>query len=1089
MAGRETIIEATKAQRQLVALAEISEEGQLAYNEQFAIELIGTLNLELLENAIQTMIHRRDSHGIAFRQSGRQQIIRQPSKAAIEYSSIIGLDENTPVNKDKQRVAIERWIEQRLLIKFDLFSGPLYKFSVGKVDDNHHVLLMTYHHAIADGWAIQLCLEDIAELYTAEIENRNPNLKDAVSFTEYTSWLSGYLASTEVSKHRKYWIDLYKSPPDSLLLPTKANRSLTRSFKGNTIRRIIDRDLVDKLVALGKANDCTAACTLYASYTAMLHRVSSQEDFVVAIPSLGREFGRSINIAGYCTSLLPIRNRVSSDRRFIDHLEATQNEFLDAIDNRAYPFSSIIDELTERKIVDGDSFISAVFNYDDYIEVPEFSRLDCRSYPLKKNYIPYNLFFNIIRHQDEYHFEFHYRSDVLDSDGINRFCENYIVLLRNVIENPRIKIGDYEALSEKEKRTVLIEFNSTNSEYPDKECIHTVFERQVISSPDSIAVIYGNEFITYSELNRKSNQLARYLIDQHGVIPNSLIGICVDRSIEMVIGLLGILKSGSAYVPIDPDYPQAQLEHMLQDSGVKLLITQKHLDDRLQFADQKKLFLDCPSVFDQFGENDLAGLTDDLQSGSLAYVIYTSGSTGKPKGVAVRHQGVTRLVCKTNYIDLNRNSVVVQHSTISFDAATFEIWAPLLNGGKLAVFPGRSAELGKLGRYVEQVSANVMFVSAAIFSQWVKTHKHSNLGIRYLFTGGDVVLPSAVRELYDNDRETTVINAYGPTENTTYSTVYAVPRTVDKDVSLPIGKPIAQSTCYVLNGNGQLCGVGCIGELYVGGDGVAKGYINRPELTAEKFVTNPYFKAGGVIYRTGDLVRWLPDGNLEFLGRADHQVKIRGFRIELGEIEVHLVSSELVAEGLVLAREDTPGNKRLVAYVVPSNDVQGLGDNEYMSKLRDHLKNYLPAHMIPAAFVLMDELPLTKNGKVDRKSLPVPDDSALIRRESRVPSNETEQVLVAIWKEILEVGEVSTLDNFFEVGGTSLKLMELNALINERLNTDISVPDLFTYPTILSLSNFIKGGVDGSLSDRSDILGKGRESLHRLRNRRQGTKA
>jgi amino acid adenylation domain-containing protein len=647
--------------------------------------------------------------------------------------------------------------------------------------------------------------------------------------------------------------------------------------------------------------------------------------------------------------------------------------------------------------------------------------------------------------------------------------EHFKTLLEGIVSNSEQCVCDLPLLTVAEQQQLLVDWNDTQTDYPQNQCIHQLFEAQVEQTPDAIALIYEDKQLTYQELNNRSNQLAHHL-QKLGVSSEVLVGLCVERSVEMIVGMLGILKAGGVYVPLDPSYPQERLSFMIEDAQVPVLLTQQHLLERLGADRSQVVCLD--NDWNTIAQESQENLTSSVTGDNLAYVIYTSGSTGKPKGVAVPHKAVNRLVFNTNYIKLDPSDKVAQASNNSFDAATFEIWGALLHGAQL-VGISRDVTLSPhdFALQLRQKGISVLFLTTALFQQIARDVPHAFAGLRYLLFGGESIDPRWVKKVLKKGPPKQLLHVYGPTENTTFSSYYWVQDIPEEATSIPIGRPIANTQIYLLDGQLQPVPIGVPGELYIGGDGLARGYLNRPELTAEHFIPNPFSKDSGTrLYKTGDLARYREDGNIEFLGRLDNQVKIRGFRIELGEIEAMLSQHPAVAEAVVIIQEDVPGDKHLVAYVVPEEQFnnpksgppypplsRGGIQNLKSSDLRQFLKEKLPQYMVPSAYVVINSLPLTPNGKVDRRLLPAVDTLSLDTKEDYVaPRTPIEEELARIWAKVLGKQQVGIHDNFFELGGHSLLATQLTSRIRDAFQVELPVRHLFEAPTVALLARQIE---------------------------------
>jgi aspartate racemase len=644
-----------------------------------------------------------------------------------------------------------------------------------------------------------------------------------------------------------------------------------------------------------------------------------------------------------------------------------------------------------------------------------------------------------------------YSTDLFDQSTIERMMGHFITLLEGIVAAPDQRISQLPLLTEPERHQLLVEFNDTAVDYPRDKCVHQLFEEQVERTPDAVAVIFEDQQLTYRELNERANQLAHHLIAL-GVGPETLVGLCLERSAELVVGILGILKAGGAYVPLDADYPPQRLEFMLRDSGLKFLVTQRQLVGRLPETDCTMICLaDEDPSFQKLARSNPP---THVNAENLAYVMYTSGSTGIPKGVGIQHRAILRLVIGSNYANFGPDRVFLHLATPSFDASTFELWGALLHGGKLVVAPNGFPDFRQLEELIQRNRVTTLWLTSTLFNQLINLRPQALLGVQEILTGGEALsVPHIAKAQKILGHQSQLVNGYGPTEGTTFATCFRIPLGVEPEqTSIPIGRPIANTQVYVLDAQRQIVPLGVPGELYIGGDGLSRGYLNRPELTAEKFVQNTFSdKADAKLYRTGDLVRWRTDGNLEFLSRLDAQVKLRGFRIELGEIETVLNEYPDVAQCVVTLREDRPDDKRLVAYYVPAS-----GTRLNTSQLKSHLRDRLPDYMLPSAFVEIEKLPLTSSGKIDRRGLPAADDS---RRELEtgyaIPRNPIEQQLVSIWSEVLGVHEIGIHDNFFGLGGHSLLAVRLFASIEKSFGRRLPLAVLFQHGTIGHLAELL----------------------------------
>jgi amino acid adenylation domain-containing protein len=640
-----------------------------------------------------------------------------------------------------------------------------------------------------------------------------------------------------------------------------------------------------------------------------------------------------------------------------------------------------------------------------------------------------------------------YNTDLFERETIRRLLGHYETLLGGAVADPAQVISRLPLLSEAEYQQLLVEWNATATAYPRDATLAERFEAQAAATPDGVALLFEEQQLTYRELNTRSNQLARYLRQHHSVGPEVRVGLPMERSVEMVVGVLGIVKAGGAYVPLDPNAPPGRLAFMLEDAGIALVLTQEASREHLP-AEWSGPVIALDTQWPTIAQTPATDLVSGATVENLAYIMYTSGSTGVPKGTSICQRSVMRLVKNTNYLEVGPADTFLQFAPLAFDASTLEIWGSLLNGAKLVVFSPHQPSLEELGRCLREHEVSTLWLTAALFHQMVDSQPEALHGVRQLFSGGDVLsVPHVQRVLANLPEGGVLINGYGPTENTTFTCCHVMTRESRVEGSVPIGRPIANTQVYVLDRSMQPVPVGVYGELYIGGDGLARDYLKRPALTAEKFVPDPFSDTPGArLYRTGDLVRYRSDGTVEFQGRRDHQVKLRGYRIELGEIETVLSQHPEVQASVALAREDEPGDKRLVGYVVP------LEESLSASDLRRYLQARLPDYMVPAHFVMLDALPVTPNGKVDRKALPALSGTRGSLETSYVaPRTSMEQQLVDIWQDVLGLEQVGVKDNFFELGGHSLLATQVVSRVREALKIDLKLQDFFELPSIAGL--------------------------------------
>ncbi|HEV7376653.1 MAG TPA: amino acid adenylation domain-containing protein, partial [Pyrinomonadaceae bacterium] len=752
---------------------------------------------------------------------------------------------------------------------------------------------------------------------------------------------------------------------------------------------------------------------------------------------------------------LVMRTDLSGDPGFRELLGRVKEVALGAYAHQDLPFEKLVEAISPERDTSRNPLFQVSFQLSNVSNsIEDASReaeelADESQLQVEKGAAKFDLGVNVWESERGLRVQVDYSTDLFDDVTIRRMLKHFERLLEGVAADPNRRISQLPLLTAEEQQQILVEWNDVQADYARHSCLHELFEAQVERTPDSVAVSFAGEQLTYAELNARANQVARRL-RRLGVCAEISVGICMERSVEMVVGMLGILKAGGAYVPLDSEYPAQRLSYMIVDAGVRVLLTQERLAQTLLAHGATVLRLDADR--ESIAVEDRSNLEHRATAENPAYVIYTSGSTGTPKGVVVTHSAVARTVCNTNYIKLEPLDRVAQASNSSFDAATFEIWGALLHGATLVVIPKEVLISPRhLAEQIRELGISVMFLPTALFNQVAGEVPGAFSSLRCLLFGGEAVDPRSVREVLKSEPPQRLVHVYGPTESTTYALWHQVENLSAEATTVAIGRPLSNTQIFLLDEYQQPVPVGVSGELYIGGDGLARGYLNRPSLTAERFIPNPFTSEPGKrLYRTGDEARFLANAEIEFLGRRDEQVKIRGYRIELGEIEAQLREDREVREAVVMAREDMGGEKRLVAYVVADQ-----GNGFSVSELRRLLGERLPEYMLPSAFVLLEQLPLTANGKVDRGALPEPSQHHEAASIYVPPRTELERLIAATWQEVFRVEKLSVHSNFFDLGGHSLTLVRVHSMLRNRLHKEISMIDMFRYPTIRSLSDYL----------------------------------
>ncbi|HEV2799874.1 MAG TPA: amino acid adenylation domain-containing protein, partial [Pyrinomonadaceae bacterium] len=801
-------------------------------------------------------------------------------------------------------------------------------------------------------------------------------------------------------------------------------------------------------------------------------RYTGQEDVAVGTAVANRGRVEVEALVGFFVNTLVLRSDLSGNPTFSELLRRVSATALAAYSHQELPFEKLVEELDPERDLTRNSLFQVAFAFEN-VPLPSFQLADLEvdSIGVETNTSKFDLMLTLSESGGRLVGGLEYRTDLFARETVERMSLHLSNIFQSVTEDAGQNLSSVGMLSAAEVRQLTCAWNDTATRYPKDSCIHELFEQQAAHAPEATALQFGVESISYGELNRRANQLAAYL-RRRGVGAESRVGVCLERGAELIVAVLGVLKAGGAYVPFDADLPQERIAYMLNDACVSLVVSESHLAEALPEEVVPVVLVDVQR------EEIAAESADDAaaktNAENLAYVIYTSGSTGRPKGVAVSHQAVVRLVKETNYIELTPQDVVLQYAPVSFDASTFEVWGALLNGCKLVCAPAGRLSLRELGEQIAGARVTTMWLTAGLFHQMVEEELESLRGVKRLLAGGDVLRPALVERALGELPGVELINGYGPTENTTFTCCYSMRGARGAGASVPLGLPISNTRVYVLDESMRPSALGVYGELYVGGDGLARGYVNEPRLTAERFVPNPFAEEPGErLYRTGDIVRRLSDGNIEFLGRRDGQVKLRGFRVEAGEIESVLCEHERVGECVVVVREFGQSGKRLVAYVTPRTTGE-TGDGELMSEeltngeLRRYLKARLPEYMIPSVFVSLARLPLTPNGKIDRAALPEPVRAVEAESHYREPRNATEEILAGIWAELLGLERVGLRDDFFELGGHSLLATQVASRARAAFRIELPLRALFENSVLEDLAAYIANLIaEGSAETRA----------------------
>jgi amino acid adenylation domain-containing protein len=1048
------------AQQRLWLIDQITENN-FVYNVPLAYRITGELDIEIFSQCLNAIAQRHESLRTTFTVIDQQPVQNFVANLEIDLP-IIDLRSLT-VNEQQQELSGITEIESKT--PFELSQSPLLRAKLVCLAPDDHVFFLTMHHIICDGWSLDIFFRELSLMYEAFVAGQpSPLPRLSIQYADFALWQREWLQGEVLNTQLSYWTEQLRDINPLLQLATDRPRPTVQSNAGDRQIFYLSKSLSDSLKALSNSEGVTLFMVLLAAFQTLLYRYTGQTDILVGCPIANRNRAEIENLIGFFVNTLALRANFTDNLTFRGLLNQTKKVTLEAYAHQDLPFEKLVEELNLERDLSFNPIVQVTFALQTApllaIELSNLKLAPLKD--VKNSVIKFDLEVNAWETREGLILDWGYNCDLFESATMMRMIQHYQTLLEGIVGDRHLPVNQISILTAAEQEQILKRWNATTTTYPQEKSIAAIFEEQVNLRGNAIAAKFGQTEISYAELNTKANHLAHYLQNK-GIGFQELVGICVDQSVEMLIGLLGILKAGAAYVPLDKDYPDERLELMLADAGVRVVITQQQQAAR--FANHGHEIICLDHEWEEIAQTpkSLNNPTTQATGNSLAYVIYTSGSTGKPKGVEVLQNAIARLVINTNYIDIRIEDRIGQASNASFDAATFEIWGALLNGAMVVGIRKEiilTPELLAATILEEQIST--LFLTTALFNQIARQKPETFAPLKNLLFGGEAVDVESVRIIMAKGKPARFLHVYGPTENTTFSTWYLIDQIAPNATSIPIGHAIANTQTYILDRQQQIVPVGVVGELYVGGDGLAKGYLHRPELNAEKFISNPYGRSPSErLYRTGDLAKYAIDGNIEFVGRIDFQVKIRGFRIEIGEVEAAIARHDHVQDLIVIAKDDPLGNKSLIAYVVAKPETALI-----VSQLRNFLKENLPDYMIPAAFVILDKLPLTPNGKVDKNALPSPEDlRSQVADDYVMPQTEVERLIAAVWQEVLQISNVGIYDNFFEIGGNSLLLVQAYSKFQNLFGSQVSMVILFRYPNIHALAEHLSQSQSTEVSE------------------------
>lgn len=1015
------------------------------YNVPQAVRLRGSLDVGALQQAFGALLQRHEALRTRF-----CTVEGTPMQAPGEASFSLELVELSHLRPSEREQAMQSYLEEQARRPFNLGMDLPVRAGLICLSGREHVLAITLHHIVSDFASLALLHDELGVFYNAFRERESPRLPALpIQFPEWAARQRTLDDRALQDGRLAYWRERLSGVPSGLAFPTDRPRAARRQFRGASRRVHLSGTLTNALKRLASQEGVTLYMLLLAAWQTLLFRYSGQTDIVTGSPVGQRADPECERMIGCLVNTVPLRTDLSGNPSFRELLRPVREVTVGAFANQALPLEGLVATLqTPGTRQDGIGALCPVmFQYLPFASpVPTLEGVEAEWLEVHTGTAKFDLALTLLEGRKGLVGDLEFDTDLFDLETIDRLLSNFTVLLESIVANPETPIEIVPILSEAEREQVVRVWNRTATEYPREATVHRVFEAQAAANPDAVALACGGETLTYGALNQQANQLAWFLVSD-GIVRGARAGVCLERSPRAIAALLAILKAGAAYVPLDAEYPPDRLEQMVRDAGISVVLTSSALAHSVP-ADTKRLLLDREEA--AIAREPVVNLPNDGTAADLAYVMFTSGSTGPPKGVAIRHRGVVRLVKGVSYASFNPEEVFLQFAPLCFDASTFEIWGPLLNGARLAVFPPEFESLEQWVRVVEQEGVTTLWLTAGLFHELVEQHLDGLRGVRQLLAGGDVLSVRHVLKALQHLPGCQLINGYGPTENTTFTCCYSFPRDWPGASSAPIGRPIANTRVYILDRHLAPVPIGVTGELCIAGDGLAQGYVNSPELNEVRFVPDPFsYIPGSRLYKTGDQVRFLANGLIEFLGRTDDQVKINGFRIHLNEVERVLQQIQDVREVVVLAETGPSGAKQLLAWVVPGPDLSA-------AAIRESAAAKLPAFMVPAVFMLIEALPLTANGKIDRKMLPHP--SRTVPRTSNVasePANSVQERLLRIWRTVFERDSITLADNFFDLGGHSLLAARVISRINAAFGCSLSIAALFEAPTIPALEKVL----------------------------------
>lgn len=1045
----ELIAVATESQTEIWASCLIGDsEASCAFNECFTLVLTGSLNKDAMFKALQEVVNMHQALRMSFSADGVNTCVYKTVKLEVDFHDI------SAKKAEQQDGYIKAHNKQYVLTPFDLINGPLFKTSLFKLSDNEHYLTFVVHHIVCDGWSIGIMMQDMSKLYSAYAKGEFINLPKAPLFSDYATAETALEKSSEYKEIERYWLEQFDGSEHTLNIPVDFPRPAMRTYKSHREDYTLNSNLADEVKKLGKSTGSSFVTTLLAAFEVFLHQLTGQDEIIVGLPAAGQPATDNFRLVGHCVNLLALRSFPKGDISFKAYLKQRRSDVLDAYDHQLYTFGSLLKKLNITRDASRVPLVPVMFNIDMGLDNDvDFYGLKHRLVSNPREFENFELFLNIAGHEEAPTLEWSYNTQLFKAATIKRMMDGFEFLLNELVKQPEVLIKNIPVLNAEEITSQLTVWNNTKYPYPMYTPVHKLFSEKAATIPDKTAITFGEQNITYKQLNEQANQLARILI-KNGVQKTDCVAFALDRSVEMIVSLLAIMKTGAVYIPLDPQFPLNRINYMLEDSKAVVLLTSLKYKGVYE-SGAKELILE--DEWQTLADYDTAEPEVEVDGNNLVYILYTSGSTGNPKGVQIAHQNMVNfLISMQREPGITAADKLLAVTTISFDIAGLEIFLPLITGAEMILADSATAKDGRaLLDIIKKEHVTIMQATPYTWRIMLEAGWSEKNPVKVI-CGGEALPQELAQKLVT--RASSLWNVYGPTETTVWSTIKHI--TAD-DATISIGRPINNTSIYILDKFSKPLAPGVAGEIYIGGDGVAKGYLNRPELTAEKFIDDPFTGIPGAkMYRTGDLGKYMHNGELECLGRIDAQVKIRGYRIETGEIEFQLAKEKDIKEAVVIARPDQFGVDKLVAFIVLDLEhLTAATSAMQVQAWKDSLKKSLPDYMVPDNFITVPAMPLTPNGKVDRKALAK--HGAVITEEVHIyvaPRTDIEKLLASIWTEYLGVKKIGVHDNFFELGGHSLIAVKVMGRIEKETGKRLPLASLFESPTVEKLAQLFEPG-------------------------------